>query len=149
MKQEHTLRPDFHLVVTPHDMSWWQLPPEHSAVIDWIETVWLFDKNVHVHCCEITPSYELWPLETRVRFKDSFDQDANESLRDRFEEDVRGWSADEVEYRHVSDLDWFLAKEGTQQFAIGDLFEGVSYETCPYDEHRDAALEYYRCNSAI
>ena len=59
--ETHTMRPDFHLVVEPHNLEYWNLP-EHIDKIESIETVWLFDRNVHVHCCELTPSFEMWPV---------------------------------------------------------------------------------------
>ena len=42
----------------------------HAEHIDKILTVLQFDRNRHVHCCEITPSYECWPVEYKVRFKE-------------------------------------------------------------------------------
>ncbi len=148
MNAHHTLRPDFHLVVIPHNLEHWNIP-EYLPYIERIETVWFFDKNVHVYCCEVTPSYELWPLETRVIFKDSFDHDVDEELRDKIESDVSYWSCDEVEYHHVRALDHMLSKPGTQQYSIGDHNKGCSYEDSSYEEQRVEALEYYQAGSFV
>ena len=58
---QHTLRPDFYLIVLPHNLKHWNLP-EDIDKSESIETVWMFDRNVHIHCCELTPSYKMWPV---------------------------------------------------------------------------------------
>ena len=144
--EEHTLRPDFHLVVEPHNLEHWNLP-EHMDKIESIETVWLFDRNVHVHCCELTPSYEMWPVETRVNLKVTFADE--EELRDDIEDIVRSNSDDEIIYRYVSTVEQWLKNPQTRHKRLGDTGKGVSYEEESYDEQRDSTIEHCRCNTQI
>ncbi len=149
MTAEHTLRPDFHLVVIAQNLERdWNLP-EYIDKIERIESVFLFDKNVHVHCCELTPSYELWPVETRVIFKPDFDQDANEELRDEIEEVVRRADEPEVEYHHVGPHDRWMAARPAQVKHLGDTGDGVSYDETSYDDQRREAIEHCQGNHQI
>lgn len=157
--EPHTLRPDFHLVVIRHNMEHWNIPANLRQHIERIETVWLFDRNVHVHCCEITPSYELWPIETRAIFTDHIERclvDGPEEelatidkIRDEIDELVRTGEDYEVSYRHVAAMDRFLKAWDTEQHEIGDYLCGLPYEDTPYEKQREQALEYYRCNSTV
>jgi hypothetical protein len=159
MNEEHTLRPNFYLVAIRHNMEHWNIPANLLQYIERIETVWLFDRNVHVHCCEITPSYELWPIETRAIFTDHLERClvdgpeeelvTIEKIRDEIDEFVRTGEDYEVSYRHVAPMDRFLLAWDTEQFHIGDTFEAVSYEEMPYEEHRDSTIEHYQCNSYL
>lgn len=144
---EHTLRPDFHLIVIPHDLDHWELPDRSQ--IERIETVWLFDKNSHTHCCELTPSYELWPVATRIIPK--FECADDETLRERLGNLAADNSDDEVAYYHVRTVDRWLAG-GKATKALGD-FNGIwgveAYEDVSYSEQRDNVLEYCRGNEQL
>ena len=65
-------------------------------------TYFAFDKNRHVHVCELTPSYELWPAEFDYECEEGADEDQRQAV---FEELLRAFNDREVEYVHVRDLD--------------------------------------------
>jgi hypothetical protein len=144
--EEHTLRPDFHLVVEPHNLEYWNIP-EYRDKIASIETVWLFDRNVHVHCAELTPSYEMWPVETRVNLKVAFADE--EELRNDIEDIVHSNSDYDIGYQHVHDVEAWLKNPQMRHKRLGDIGDGVSYEEESYEEQRDAAIERCRCNTQI
>jgi hypothetical protein len=141
---EHTLPTNFHLIVIPHNLDHWNIP-EVIDKIENIETVYLFDKRVHVHCCELTPSYELWPVETRINLK--AEHTDNEKLREETDEIARRWADDEIRYVHVHTVDGWMETKSHQweDLGIGD----TPYDFTPYDEQRDATIEHCRCNQAI
>lgn len=96
--------------------------------------LYLFDANRHVHCCELTPSYEMWFVETVTE----------RQISDELDGDIRTWSqeADEgCSYFHCSDIDrmdpgWFC-----------DLGETPLEEDQIYDEAQSAMYEEVQCNS--
>lgn len=141
---EHTLPTNFHLIVIPDNLEHWNIP-EVIDKIERIETVYLFDKRVHVHCCEITPSYELWPIETRAILKDEFAED--EALRDEVFELTTRWGDTDIKYVHVHTVDSRMAEEKWEfkDLGIGD----VSYDDVSYDDQRDSTIEHCQSNCQI
>ncbi len=145
--EEHTLRPDFHLIAVPHNTEHWNLP-ELLPKIARIETVYLFDKNVHVHCCEITPSYELWPVATRAILKPEFADD--DVLREEVDAVMQENQYRDVNYRHVRAVDPLLV-EGVF-VTLGDFngsFKPEPYEDTSYEKHRDNTIEYCQANHQL
>jgi hypothetical protein len=59
------VRPDIHLIAVD-ETGYWNIVPEHQPFIEKILTVSLYDASRHVHCCEMTPSYELWFVRHQV-----------------------------------------------------------------------------------
>ena len=58
---EKEIRPEFRIYlhpVSPDDLC----PEFRERCGGWLSTVYLVDLNRHVHCCELTPSYECHPL---------------------------------------------------------------------------------------
>jgi hypothetical protein len=106
-----------------------------------IFTVYLFNPNKRVHCCEITPSYECVFLEYQIDFPD----DISEEERDRIYMEVTEVQED-VAYYHCSGID------NLPEFKLGFFPEGMmgvcsagefEAEDC---EWIDAASEWARCN---
>lgn len=148
---DHALRPDFWLVVQRHPDHWWNIP-EIRPLIDRIETVFLFDRNLHVHCCEFTPSYELWPVETRAILKPEFAD--NDALVDKVDNVIMGNASREIEYHHVHPLDRRIEDKSWPSRQMGDMGcpkdgRPPSYEEVPYDDVRDSSIEYLQGNSCI
>lgn len=70
-----------------------------------IHKVWglyLFDANHPVHCCELTPSYELWPLDSSF-VMDSTINNVSDRVWERIAEADQGDR--EVTYYHCNILD--------------------------------------------
>lgn len=87
----------------------WNLPllPHHEH-IERIMTVMQFDLNRLVHCCDITPSYECWPVQYLVIFKDqeALSEREFERIRELVEQEVNALHYSEgVTYYHVSYLE--------------------------------------------
>jgi hypothetical protein len=61
---------------------------------------YLFDSLRHVHCCEITPSYELWPI-----YATAWNRTENDELDEELEEIIRLNTSGDVEYHHVGRID--------------------------------------------
>jgi hypothetical protein len=59
-------------------------------------TAYIFNANASTYCCEITPSYEMWPLNT---FPAKWPED--EETRDKLSEELRENNGDEIKYYHV------------------------------------------------
>ncbi len=72
--------------------------------------VYVLDRRKHVHCCEITPSYELYRLGSQYDYADpDISDDDREKL---FEAILEGDATDERwSYVHVSDIDKILKNE--------------------------------------
>lgn len=66
----------------------WNFQPEDKTKIKKVESIYVFDKNCVVHCCEITPSYELNFIQTRALFTDEAyaNDDEGQEFRDHIDE---------------------------------------------------------------
>lgn len=143
-----SIKPDFHVIVIPHNLERdWNIP-KYVKYIERIESLYLFDKNVHVHCCEITPSYELWPITTRPVFKQEvFGLDDN--MVDKIDDIVHVASCEsDVEYHHVRFIDALMVKHPERWTAVNPKWNVVE-EDETYEENREALIEYYQCNECI
>lgn len=103
-----------------------------------IMRAYLFDALRAVHCCEITPSYELYPL-------DSY---AAAQIADDLDETLKEMDAmtDEVIYMHCGRLD-------SMQARFPNLFYDYRTEVIKEDETwesvRDDHIEDAKCNERI
>ncbi len=90
----------------------WNLPEKLSKHIKTINTVYVFNRNEHTHCCELTPSYWMSCVDYDIIWHPEFYETPNcERLRDyafnllnnvaRFESDC---------YMHVRSVEALLAK---------------------------------------
>jgi len=130
MARERFLRPNLHLVAID-ETSDWELP-EYMDKILRIETVFMYDENNHHHLCEITPSYELYPVETRAILKPEFADD--DRLSDAISQEIMSEMTYDVSYMHVwevkSIIERYQKEEGStpenkydyRYFHAGDPF---------------------------
>lgn len=65
-------------------------------------TLYVYDDTVGVHCCEMTPSHELHPVDVEVEHDLIFDVTDRE--RERAYDDMREGETWEVKYIHVRSL---------------------------------------------
>jgi len=67
-----------------------------------IHAVFLYNKNSHTHCCEITPSYELHYIDTTYS-----DHIEDELQREEVDEHIQeaNLHRELIEYHHVSGID--------------------------------------------
>jgi len=131
------MKPDWRLVMS--DVThYWVLGDGDQEKVERIVTVYLYNKNEVTHCCEITPSYCLWPVETRAEFRDG----VSDLDIDRIDGNIRRWADDEVVYVHCHALAGMTVKHKK----LGSVFPG-SVETG--DEQRESLLEYLRGNQRL
>lgn len=84
----------------------WNFKAEDKACIKKVETVYVFDRRRITFACEITPSFELNPVETRAIFEDSvYKEEESEELRNRIDELVTEEACTEVVYMHCSSIE--------------------------------------------
>jgi len=66
-----------------------------------IYTVYIYNPNKHVHCCELTPSYELYFVGYDYCPKENLSEKEIENLDDN----IRTSETEPVSYYHVHDID--------------------------------------------
>lgn len=103
--------------VAMDETEYWTIQKGHRSSIERIETLYVFDRNKQVHCCEITPSHELIRVETRAIIKSGSPADDDDELREEIYSYVDDGSAhdEDVSYVHVADIEAHLKsnKPGT------------------------------------
>lgn len=98
-----------------------------------IFTVYMYNPDEQTHCCEITPSYYLIPVDCYAeRTHLLSDEPEKERVYDILENSMNGF---EGIYRHCSSID-----------QIGDEFKFTSKNDF---ESEDEAFEYYRSNHCL
>lgn len=145
---------NFH-VIAIEETEWWRLEEKMMQVIERIETVYLYDSSEHTYLCEMTPSYTLYPIETRAVYKSGFDTDDSregEQMLNEIELEILSNKDGEVKYYHVSHIESLVEsyqKEEKQYVYKHHGGTGVSLEDSDYESQVEGMLEYFRCNSAI
>ena len=157
MSAAHTLRP-----VRDIPMDWRIVRFDDTRYYgeDWLRerkitrclSYYIYDKNRHVHLCEITPSYELWKV--------SFDFESAEDATDEERETAWGDMLDaengdeDVTYMHVSTVDRFEEKGDVRScnakgaIADEDLDDKYRGKDEPaYHQTADELREHYSGNS--
>jgi hypothetical protein len=121
---------------------------EHKVVKCW--SFYVYDKNRHVHLCEITPSYELWTVAFDFQCADDASDEDNESA---WEAMLEAESGDEdVTYMHVSTIDRFEEQGNTRECKLDPIeLDDVDsqFEKCDEPIYRQAAenlREHYSGN---
>lgn len=142
------IHPDFHLIALDETEDW--ILPEYLEYIERIETVYLYDKNSHTYCCEMRPSYCLYPIEVREVLKPEYQED--EDLRDRINQTILLHANMDVSYYHVADIDsqvetLLRSGEEFRYCHYGD--PEVSDEDSSYEQQVEAVLDDCRCNARI
>jgi hypothetical protein len=66
--------------------------------IDKVITVYAYNRNLHVYCCELRPSYELYEVESVAITKKSMDDE----LYDKIQEVINGPLYELYSYMHCS-----------------------------------------------
>jgi hypothetical protein len=134
----------------------WNLPPEVMAKITKIFGVYLFDAKRHVHCCEFTPSYELYPLGTEVIFVDGVTEQEREDIWEMLRDGDRDCS--NVTYMHVHEVDSAIE---TKKFMLHDFgpddpdwwrrYLGVhdGNEVEAWEDARESMIDHCRSNSYL
>lgn len=137
---------DIHIAVIDQTQYW---DEEFVKITGRMFGVYVFDKNRHVHCCEITPSYELhfvediWENRCEVA-------DRDECEADSIDQEILMTDNEPVSYYHTYVID------GGKDWPACELPEGsvgLRRIEGPWpddsDEAIEEALEYARCNGLV
>lgn len=146
MPDTKTIKPHICVVKIDETADW-----ESGGLLDTLDGeckmfgVYIYDANRHVHCCELTPSYELHFLETQPS-----NPPENEWDYDKFMDEINSADAggEDVRYMHVSSVDRMpeVPENGALQAGRFVLSSQEPWgETS--DEAIEEALEWARCNS--
>lgn len=85
--------------------------------------VYVFAPEIHVHCCELTPSYELWPVRDEFEFTPGTPGEDIE----RAEEDASAASAwNEIIYIHCRSLDLSGTEQIGEAETVNDAIEAAN-----------------------
>jgi hypothetical protein len=123
------------------ETEYWNLDPQHMAMIERIEGVYLYDKNQVTHCCEVTASYCLLFVENRAVFK----PDVSEEDIDEIDGIIRGVPQEQdVTYMHCHTVD-DIPDRKKHHYGSPE----VPLEDVPYDEQIESVLEYCQANCLI
>lgn len=117
-------------IVAIEQTSYWN--PEIVEKTGRLFGTFLFDASRQVHCCELTPSYEMHFIETLA--ENMIDDETDAMIRDA---DIVGQN--EVEYWHCHSVDSWPADHFVVLGPNDD-----DYETD--EEELEEMLEYVRCN---
>jgi len=120
------------------------IEPEDAPYIARIWEGYVFDRNQRTHCCELTPSYFLLYLQTRVELTDdghALDDEARDRLCNRYEREP----SDDC-YVHCGDIERLIAKaEPRCALRYGDVEEhDFCDEIADADQRHDAEMERIR-----
>lgn len=99
-----TIKPDYRLIKISDHKHWRE--DVQSATKD-IWTVYAFDVNTHVHCCELTPSYELHFIAQDYQEIDDLTEEQREDLNEKI---LSGYEED-VCYMHVRDVERMMSQQ--------------------------------------
>ena len=126
---------------------------KHQPSIARIEEVYLYDKNQHTHCCELTPSYYLIHLYTRVIFSpkgDKLNEHEQDEIFQAYEHEVT-----EECYVHCHEIDALETQAKPFTYHIhgdpefGDAADEFENEEDFHDSVMDALREHFQGNYPI
>lgn len=110
--------------------------------------VWVYDKNQHTHCCELTPSYSLIHLYTEVELSDkgsALPDAKKDEIYERYEHEPT-----DDKYVHVSDIDRLeeiLLKKPFRYYVYGN--PGVSFDDVDRDQQMESLREHFNANHPL
>lgn len=124
------------------------IPEEDAPFIKQVRSTYLFDRNEHTYCCEMTPSYYLYHVNDEVIFTEAGEA-LPESEKEGICEQYESYGdPDSNRYMHTYIVDQII--EANEPFTVHhDGETGVSYDDTPYDEQIDSLLEYFQGNSVL
>ena len=143
---------DAYVVAIDVDPDYVSIDPEDAAIVKGIRQVFVMDRNRHVHCCELAPSYELHPLYDTMVFHDGVDYPDDYRLQELAEKYERNES--DVEYHYVSSFDRYIHRNPGLVHRVGGYavkyndFDGeqAGEDSTDYEEVLEFVSDYFRGN---
>ena len=127
---ETPIMSDFRVILIDETEHW---TPELQAKCGKIYTVCLYDNNVDVYCCELTPSKELHPIGYHT--ENAIDDETDEILRDTFAR-----VEESVKYMKL------LPESQRTETKQSDNIEFTDARSEEYNEHVESLIEAYNAN---
>ena len=138
---KRALAPDVYVIVM-NETCYWNLPEALMQHVERIEGVYVFNRNEHTYCCEMTPSYWLEFVENRAIYKEG----TPSRLIDEIDNQVLSASDEHGHYYHVYEIDTAIDSGRLPAFRYGNPFPGKRF---PGAEVLSAVAEGHRANPAI
>jgi hypothetical protein len=130
-------------VIALDETEFYSLKPAHRPHVKAIRGVYLFDRNTHTHCCELTPSYYLIHVYDEVIPAD----DTPDELRELLDSEY-AYCGGEDKYVHTHAIDRILSE--ARPFTVHHYGDpGVSFDDVERDEQMDALREHFQGNHAF
>lgn len=122
-----------------YDREWMR---ERGIVRVW--GVYVYDANRPVHCCELTPSYELLHVHDQAEYAPGID----DAARERADDEIMQSGEEGYRYMHVGTVDRLPeSRTGnrSERWPIYDEGECAEWDM-DHDEAMEKAREYCACN---
>ena len=134
--------------VALNETEYYNIDAADRRFIERIDGVYVFDRNEHTHCCELTPSYFLIYAYTCIVFTADADDAARDDLQDKY-----AYQPSDDIYMHCHTVDRLVAA-GTRDTVshYGDVFpNGMETDVDDPDDRHSLEMEHIRedlnCNS--
>jgi len=147
---------DCYVVAIDIDPDYVTIEPADAGIVKGIRSVYVFDRNRHIHCAELAASYELHHLYDTMVFHDltvEIDDDRLQELAERYEYNN---GTEDTEYHHVSSFDRYIANNPHRVQRIGGYAvkydgpdgsdEGEDAPETDYEEVLEYVCDHYRGN---
>lgn len=108
-----------------------------SNLVRELRSVFLLDRNEHVHACELTPSYRCIHLYTDVVCDLELSDEERESLQEKY-----GSEPQDDRYVHAGDVERIIAS-GRNVYLVG---EAEIDHDLSHDEQMEQLREHYAAN---
>lgn len=126
------------------DETWgWVIDKADAPFIKAIRTVYLFDRNERVHCCELTPSFYEMHLYHEVECQPGTSEERAQRIYEKYES-----QPGDNFYVHCHELETII--EAGKPFTVhhyGDT--GVSYDDVSRDDQLEALCEHFNANHPL
>lgn len=126
------------------DETWgWIIDKADAPFIKAIRSIYLFDRNERVHCCEMTPSHYTIHLYHQVICQPGTTEERAQRLYDKYET----LPGDNF-YVHCHEIERFVSKgDGPHVCHLGGT--EVSFDDVNHDDQMEALREHYCANPPL
>ncbi|MCI0421489.1 MAG: hypothetical protein L0312_20070 [Acidobacteria bacterium] len=115
---------------------------EDKPFVHAIREVYLYDRNEHTYCCELTPSYWLLYVSTMVLFPEGTTEEVIERVEQRY---IADSPPSDNCYVHVYEIDSIAEQHKKWWKHHGRT--GVKYKDVERDEQLEALIEHFSANT--
>lgn len=110
--------------------------------------IFLYNRNEHTYCCELTPSYWLYYVDTQILFQDGAPDSARAAITGKYT-----LGPGDSCYVHVRAIDAIAANSGSNKSGMRRHLvhgaTGIPYADLSYDEQIEDLIEQARGNPPL